>query len=858
MKTNKSLLVALVCALAAVSGDAVAATKKVSKQSAIQKGTSVRTKTQASGLYDQACYDAYYGCMDQFCISENMDGGSCSCSDLSVEYDKKYADIQKKLVEAERVATEEVEKVKAGANADIIFKGERQYDEYGNILDVDEMSTKDAKAKKRADLMAMFETSYDDEDIFESDVTSIADLVGDALYAAADELCLEQVPEECAGDVQLLKSMYARQIASDCKGYENSLAKQEQAADLAMNQAQADVRTALKESFEDANKYDLGQCMVEFKKCMLTDDACGPDWGNCVSTIADANMQGVAESDKFSSEKMSKAAQSAQDADAFGIAASTLEVMDSKRMICEHVLNQCVVVRDNVWPAFLREAAPTIKVAESSVESKMRQSCLTDISDCIQTACKDDIVGKGKDTMDACLSRPDMARSFCKIEIERCERMEPLIWGYVVDKLAAMRVDACTQEVKDCFTADTRCGENFQNCIGMDYDYIHDICPIDSLVVCKKNNPSFAMSDLDSMLMGLYLNIDNAAMDQCQELVDKKMAEVCGSTTDCNKFAADDTIGTGSVRSQKDGTTYRVTGMISFGSIKMGDASGRMTDEGEDGAVKLGPGEIGVQEYLAQVRERNADVPNADGIIASIEEELNNISGTINRTIEMIESDPEIQFCVNGRDLSQITGKKGQKTTGRFPNLLNQVKMQIAVAALRQAQDNYNAKLNAAIADASADASADVAQYMCQMMPVSGGAPVGGGQMSTELTPPYAISYDVGSGLDNTLLAQGGRGSSATGGDAVLDTTAGASKFSEAVNSFTGLGSNKVKVSLPSGTREMWSVFNRDTRICHYCTSTVTKSCSSVNKKGFLGIGAKNEMNCTESEPIEKCEDIQM
>ena len=123
-----------------------------------------------------------------------------------------------------------------------------------------------------------------------------------------------------------------------------------------------------------------------------------------------------------------------------------------------------------VWPSFLREAAPTIRVAEQAAESKFRQSCLTNISSCIQKACKDDIVGKGVDTMDACLSRPDMARSFCKVEIDPCERMEPLIWGYVVDKLAAMRVDACTQEVKDCFTDETRCGPDFSNCIGMDYD----------------------------------------------------------------------------------------------------------------------------------------------------------------------------------------------------------------------------------------------------------------------------------------------------------------------------------------------------------------------------------------------------
>lgn len=854
-KTSRFILCLVIGALVVVPGHEVsAATKKVSKQSAIQKGTSVRTKTDASGLYDQACYDAYYGCMDQFCISENESGGSCACSDLSIKYDKEFAEIQEILTEAERIATEEVEKVKLGAQADIVFTGTREYDADGNLREIDDIDVgADSKEKKRADLMALWETNYDEADedsIWGSSGVDFSELTGASLYKAAEEICLEQVPQDCASDMVLLRNMYSRQITSDCKGYENSIAAKRAEAELALADANADVRAALKESFDAANKYDLGQCMVQFKKCMQTEDACGENWENCVATIASENMQ--------NNQATSTAGTKVATVDVYDITASTMEVLSAKRTICENVLGQCVAVRDMVWPAFLREAAPTIKVAESAAESKFRQSCLTNISSCIQKACRDDIAGKGVDTMDACLSRPDMARSFCKVEIDPCERMEPLIWGYVVDKLAAMRVDACTQEVKDCFTADTRCGENFQNCIGMDYDYIHDICPIDSLVVCKANNPEFSMDDLDSMLMGLYLNIDNAALDQCQELVDRKMAEVCGSTTDCNKFAADDTIGAGSVRSQKDGTVYRVTGMISFGSIKMGDATGRTVDDGEGGTVQLGSGEIGVGEYLAQIRQRNAGVPNSEAIIATIEEELNNIAGTINRTIEMIEQDPEIQFCVNGRDLSQITGNKNQKTTARFPNLLNQVKMQIAMSALRQAQNNYNAKFNKAVADASKDASADVAQYMCQMMPVSGGAPVGGGQMSTELTPPYAISYDVGSGLDNTLLAQGGRGSSATGGDAVLDTTAGASKFSEAVNSFTGLGSNKVKVSLPSGTREMWSVFNRDTRICHYCTSTVTKSCSSVNKKGFLGIGAKNEMNCTESEPVEKCEDIQM
>lgn len=808
---------------------------RTTKQSAIQLGTTVRTKVEATGLYDQACYDAYFGCMDQFCITDNASGGACTCSDDITEYDNELAEIQDILDEANRLRTEEVERVKAGADADIIFTGERRYDADGNILAEDELTAEEQKEQRRADLLALFNTNSiyeDDEDVFDGSVASMADMTGAELYRAADNLCYAQVPDSCADDIEFLRQLYSRQITSDCLGYKNSLSQQRADAEADLAAAQSEVRVALQESFESANKYDLGQCMVEFKKCMQTEDACGEDWENCVATIASENMQ--------NNEATSTAGTTVDTVDTYDITASTMEILSAKRPICENVLDQCVAVRDQVWPNFLRESAPTIKVAESIVESKFRQSCLGDISDCIQTACRDDIAGKGVATMDACLARPDMARSFCKVEIDPCERMEPQIWDYVKDKLAAMRVDACTQEVKDCFTADTRCGENFQNCIGMDYEYIHNICPIDSLVVCKQNNPNFSMDDLDDMLMGLYLNIDNAMMEQCQNLVDTKMAEVCGSTTDCNRFASDDTIGTGSLRSQKDGTVYRVTGMISFGSIKMGNADGETTIDSDGDEITLEPGEIAVEEYLAKIRETNKNVENADGIISAIEEELNNIAGTINRTIEMIEQDPEIQYCVNGRSLDQITGDVGASTTGRFPNLLNQVKMQIAVAALRQAQDNYNAKLNTEIAEATKNASTDLAQYMCQKIAENGGAGGGDINASTPLTPPYAISYDVGSGLTTEDLAKGGAGVLQT--DGVTFTNKGY------------LGGS----SLSGGgmTRQVTAIFSRDTRTCHICTTTITQDCKTTGSSSWFHNSRNTQCTTNASEPV--CEDIVM
>ena len=81
------------------------AVARTTTQSAIQQGTTVRTKIEAVGLYDQACYDAYFGCMDQFCIIDNANGGACGCSDDSIEYEQEFAANQEILDEATRFRT---------------------------------------------------------------------------------------------------------------------------------------------------------------------------------------------------------------------------------------------------------------------------------------------------------------------------------------------------------------------------------------------------------------------------------------------------------------------------------------------------------------------------------------------------------------------------------------------------------------------------------------------------------------------------------------------------------------------------------------------------------------------------------
>ena len=217
------------------------------RQSALQQGTTVRTRIQATGLYDQACYDAYFGCMDQFCITDNTSGGACTCSDDSIEYDKELAEIQEILDNANKLMTEGVERVQAGADADIVFTGQRRYDEDGNIIDVDELTPEEEREQRRASLLEIFNTSiYDmEDDVFgENSVSNMGDLVGDDLYVAADNMCVAQVPDSCAGDIEFLRQLYSRQITSDCLGYKNSLASKRGEAENQLASAEAAVRAA--------------------------------------------------------------------------------------------------------------------------------------------------------------------------------------------------------------------------------------------------------------------------------------------------------------------------------------------------------------------------------------------------------------------------------------------------------------------------------------------------------------------------------------------------------------------------------------------------------------------------------------
>ena len=209
----------------------------------------------------------------------------------------------------------------------------------------------------------MWDTAFEEEE----EEIDISDLVGASLYDAAQELCQEQIPEKCDKDFAFLTQVYKRQITSDCKGFQNSITQKRAEADAALASAEADVRSALKDSLNAANKYDLGQCTIKFKECMQTTGGCGTDFSGCASVVAMDNTNSI--------NLKSNSAQKYQikgEVSSVEIAASTYDTLVAKKVLCESVTKQCAKVADQVFDSFLRNVAPLLHSAELIAEDNVR------------------------------------------------------------------------------------------------------------------------------------------------------------------------------------------------------------------------------------------------------------------------------------------------------------------------------------------------------------------------------------------------------------------------------------------------------------------------------------------------------
>ncbi len=711
---------------------ATVSARAATKQTVIGSGTKVATAAK-NVVVSEECQQKYEGCMDAFCMLDNETGGRCICSDKNAEYDSILAEIEKLDQQSYKMATAGVERIEMGADADAVTAAAS--DIAADIMSETEDEIKRTSSRKALDL-SLWDTAIGmDEDVSVFDessmmMSSVEGKEGDALHSAAAAICVAQIPE-CGSDVAMLRMAYAQKIRSDCAAYENSLKAQKKASSTKLAAAEKALRDAALDQYRSANKYDLGQCTIQFKSCMIKTGGCGEDFSKCASVAADDNTRaGVKAAKKY---KIKGATSQIE------ISASTYDTLVAKKPLCESVTKNCVAVADQVWDTFLKEVAPQIKSAELIAEDNARQNCIGNISDCFHKACQDNIDPKDPDgSYDMCLTRPETMLNVCKIPLNACgidtdpkKATESQIWGFVMARLASMRVDSCTAAVKECLTSEDRCGEDYTQCIGLDTDTIVRMCPYDKLVGCQQKYGEQEImgedvyDELARLVQGIFLNIDNNMLTQCQNAANEAMVSVCGDTANCNGLVTEENIGARSLeykicmyKTNEDGSMEidynncrNDVSMISDEELGRNPEGAIVPLSGvldgiiywenitfdEDGRVNT------LDEYLSKLNNGTGK-PVTDAERARIESELSVLQRNIDTAIDIIESNPNVQFCTTGREVQgmnrTISGEDGSSSTtrqtlsgeGRFPQLTKQMRMQIATAALHKAKENYYAK----------------------------------------------------------------------------------------------------------------------------------------------------------------------
>ncbi len=689
---------------------------------------------------DEECRLKYEGCMDSFCMIENESGGRCMCSDKKENYDKILAEMEKLDQQSYKIATTGLERVEMGEFGDLAVSEANDV-----VEDIVNGPAKRKKSKTGFDIskiltdVATAGDGFQDSVFGESGDNELDGKSGEELHRAAAALCVERMPE-CASDMTMLQMMYAQHIKSDCAAYENALKQKRNDSAQKLMAAERALRESSLEQLQNANKYDLGQCTIEFKKCMQTTAECGEDFSNCATMRAlnatstrKSTRRGVSNSFKIQG-VMSN----------IEISASTYDALIAKKPLCESVTKSCTLVADQVWDTFLKDVAPQLKNAEIIAEDKARQSCISNISECFKKACKDSIDPNDPDgSYDMCLTRPGTMLNVCKVQLDACgvnttsEEMaeQSNVWEFVVARLASMRVNACTTDVKNCLQSKDMCGSDYSQCIGLDTDTILHMCPYDKLVGCQKVykdediRGDKVYEELSSMVQGIMLNIDNNLMEECQNAANEAMIRVCGETEDCKNVTTDDTIGSTSLKykiCKYDGDQEQMTILYSecrdditqiqdveLGRMDILEGNGATTRLGpvqpfsgvidgiiywesievnEDGKIELS------KDYFTTLE---ADTKMSKEQKERIKQEVKMLQDNVDMAIQAIESDPTVEFCRTGRDVQgmrvkQKDGSMQEKKVAvkdaaraRFPKLTHNMRNIIANAALKKAKENY-------------------------------------------------------------------------------------------------------------------------------------------------------------------------
>lgn len=444
--------------------------------------TMTAAESMTFGTGYNACRDAYFTCMDQFCAVQNETYRRCVCSsrlnsiisgesllsqtatqlqdfkDLNIDIIPKTAGEVQAMLSASAGET-------AAATTKDASQSAQQLKNISTVLN----STK-SKALSTAGTL---DAGGDINEIWATtDLASgayIANLTGEPLYNAVHAQCAEMAMPNCnsKSTLNMVVSAYGMYIENDCTTLTNSLNKKITSAKKSVRDTEREMQLARLENYNAHNSTAINECIAQVRNDLTANTACGTDYVHCLD-ISGKYLNRDTGEPLYTAEFYQLDGQISLEGNILTNQTNRLLVADlnRKRIFAERGLDTCRDIADVVWDEFMRQAIVEIYQGQQQRIRQVKTDCLE-----VVTKCYDEQNESLKDF------------SNVKEQLLLGQRLE------LSEEMCVEKLNACSnlygggsQGMKQLLTAmhDITDQTIAQNCMATLRDYAKDICAVPS------------------------------------------------------------------------------------------------------------------------------------------------------------------------------------------------------------------------------------------------------------------------------------------------------------------------------------------------------------------------------------------
>lgn len=431
--------------------------------------TVTATGTNTFGTGYNACRDAYFTCMDQFCAKQNDTYRRCVCSSKLTEIqsrERALTNASDNLQDFKNLNIEVIPKTAAEVNAmltasegELAASSARDNSKSAQALSGISEVLSNAKSKSLStsgtlDIAGDINAIWSTTDL--ADGANISNLTGEPLYNAVHAQCAEMVSANCPSSTVLgmVVSAYGMYIENDCSALINALDKKLNTANSTIRSTEREMNTARLENYNAHNSTSINDCIAQVRSDITADTACGKDYVHCLD-ISGKYLNRDTGEPIYTTNFYQLENQISLSGDVLTNPTNRMIVaeLNNKRAYAARGLDTCRDLSDEVWDEFMRQAIVEIYQGQQARVRDVKNECLD-----VVNACYDEQSKSLKDFSNVkeqllIGSRLELSEELCQEKLYACSNLYGDGNGNGLDLLINAMRDITDQKIgKECLT----------------------------------------------------------------------------------------------------------------------------------------------------------------------------------------------------------------------------------------------------------------------------------------------------------------------------------------------------------------------------------------------------------------------